>query len=84
MCKHSEIRKLFKKLQNLKIKNSASNAMRCGRVWASPLSLAATYGMLISFYSSWYWNVLLPRVRSEASRETRCFKFKIKKSKCKM
>ena len=54
MCKHSEIRKLFKKLQNLKIKNSASNAMRCGRVWASPLSLAATYGMLISFYSSWY------------------------------
>ena len=33
-------------------------------VWASPRSLAATDGILIGFYSSWYWNVLLPRVRS--------------------
>ena len=37
--------------------------MQCdAQVWASPLSLAATYGILISLYSSGYWNVLLPRV----------------------
>ncbi len=33
------------------------------RVWASPLSLAATYGITIVLFSSGYWNVLLPRVR---------------------
>ena len=38
-------------------------------VWASPRSLAATDGILIGFYSSWYWNVLLPRVRAASYAE---------------
>ena len=33
-------------------------------VWASPVSLAATKGMLISLYSSGYWDVSLPQVCS--------------------
>ena len=39
--------------------------MQCdAQVWAPSLSLAATHEMHISFYSSWYWDVSLPRVRS--------------------
>ena len=37
-------------------------SVRCS-VWASALSLAATHAILISLFSSRYWNVLLPWVR---------------------
>ena len=36
-------------------------------VWAVSFSLAATCEISIDLFSSWYWNVLLPRVRSYAN-----------------
>src|SRR5437868_6748128 len=42
-------------------------------VWADPLSLAATFGVEVSFFSSGYYDVSVRRVRFRESRDQRVF-----------
>ena len=43
----------------------------CSLVWASPISLAATFGIDLSFFSSGYLDVSVPRVPSPCAMNLR-------------
>ena len=46
---------------------ATSRSVWCAQVWARPVSLAATKGIPIGFFSSGYWDVSLPQVYSPTS-----------------
>ena len=48
-------------------------AASTAQVWAKPLSLATTQGIDISFFSCWYLDVSVPRVRPRSTRASRPF-----------